>query len=290
MPTSPNTAVASHESLWTRPVGAASAANIRGQVRSHHALPDALSVGAASAAKKGDVPCERFVMTEAPVITVDGPGGAGKGTLCVALARHLGWHLLDSGALYRLVALAAWQRGVALDDTLTLAEVARDLDVAFTPSEDSDQPQVRLDGHAVGDALRSDETGQGASEVAALPAVRDALMDRQRAFRAAPGLIADGRDMGTVIFPDAELKIFLTASPEERAQRRYKQLKDKGLDANLRDLFESIAARDARDAERAVAPLEPAEDAIILDSTSVDAEGVLAQVLAAARARGLGKS
>jgi len=228
-------------------------------------------------------------MTQAPVITVDGPGGAGKGTLCVALVRHLGWHLLDSGALYRLLALAAWRRGVALDDLGTLVEVARHLDVAFTLAPDSDQPQVRLDGRPVGDALRSDETGQGASEVAALPAVRDALLDRQRAFRTAPGLIADGRDMGTVIFPDAQLKIFLTASPEERAQRRYKQLKDKGLDANLRDLFASIAARDARDVERAVAPLEPAEDAIILDSTSVDAEGVLAAVLAEARARGLVK-
>jgi len=228
-------------------------------------------------------------MTNVPVITVDGPGGAGKGTLCVALVRHLGWHLLDSGALYRLVALAAWQRGVALDDVGALTAVARHLDVAFTLAPDSDQPQVMLDGRLVGDDLRSDATGQGASEVAALAAVRDALLDRQRAFRAAPGLIADGRDMGTVIFPDAELKIFLTASPEERAQRRYKQLKDKGLDANLRDLFASIAARDARDAERAVAPLEPAEDAIMLDSTRVDAEGVVAEVLAAARARGLVK-
>lgn len=226
-------------------------------------------------------------MTDVPVITVDGPGGAGKGTLCVSLVRHLGWRLLDSGALYRLLALAAWQRGVALDDEALLAEVARHLDVAFTLAADSDQPQVILDGLPVGDALRRDETGQGASVVAALPAVRDALLERQRAFRAAPGLIADGRDMGTVIFPDADLKIFLTASPEERAQRRYKQLKDKGLDANLRDLFVSIAARDARDAERAVAPLEPAEDAIIIDSTSVDAESVLAEVLATARARGL---
>ncbi len=226
-------------------------------------------------------------MAEVPVITVDGPGGAGKGTLCVALARELGWHLLDSGALYRLVALAAEQRDVAFDDREVLAEVARHLDVSFELEVDSDQTRVFLDGQPVADAMRSDAAGQGASQVASIPEVRSALVDRQRGFRRAPGLIADGRDMGTVIFPDAELKVFLTASTEERARRRYKQLIDKGLDANLRDLFASMAARDERDAQRAVAPLRPADDALVIDSTSVDAEGVLAQVLAAARSRGI---
>ena len=226
-------------------------------------------------------------MAEVPVITVDGPGGAGKGTLCVALARELGWHLLDSGALYRLVALAAEQRDVAFDDREALAEVARHLDVSFELEVDSDQTRVFLDGQPVADAMRSDAAGQGASQVASIPEVRSALVDRQRGFRRAPGLIADGRDMGTVIFPDAELKVFLTASTEERARRRYKQLIDKGLDANLRDLFASMAARDERDAQRAVAPLRSADDALVIDSTSVDAEGVLAQVLAAARSRGI---
>ncbi len=221
------------------------------------------------------------------MITVDGPGGAGKGTLCVALARELGWHLLDSGALYRLVALAAEQRDVAFDDREALAEVARHLDVSFELEVDSDQTRVFLDGQPVADAMRSDAAGQGASQVASIPEVRSALVDRQRGFRRAPGLIADGRDMGTVIFPDAELKVFLTASTEERARRRYKQLIDKGLDANLRDLFASMVARDERDAQRAVAPLRPADDALVIDSTSVDAEGVLAQVLAAARSRGI---
>lgn len=228
-------------------------------------------------------------MTEVPVITVDGPGGAGKGTLCVALARHLGWHLLDSGALYRLVALAAGERGVELDDDDGLAEVARHLDVSFELQPDADLTAVFLDGRRVDDALRSDAAGQGASQVAAVAEVRRALVERQRAFRQAPGLVADGRDMGTVIFPDATLKVFLTASTEERAQRRYKQLKDKGLDASLRDLLASMKARDERDEQRAVAPLRPADDALVIDSTEVDAEGVLAQVLAEARARGLAK-
>ncbi len=226
-------------------------------------------------------------MTDIPVISVDGPGGAGKGTLCVALARHLGWHLLDSGALYRLVALAAEERGVPFDDSDALAEVARHLDVSFELRSDADLTEVFLDGRRVDEALRSDAAGQGASQVAAIPEVRAALVERQRAFRRAPGLVADGRDMGTVIFPDAALKVFLTASTEERARRRYKQLKDKGLDASLRDLLTSMASRDERDAKRAVAPLRPADDAIVIDSTEVDAEGVLARVLSEARARGL---
>lgn len=222
-----------------------------------------------------------------PVVTVDGPGGAGKGTLCVRLARRLGWHLLDSGALYRLLALAAEEARVALDDAPALARLAAGLDVSFDISGDMPEPVVRLNGRPVGDAMRSDAVGQGASQVASLDAVRSALVQRQRDFRTAPGLVADGRDMGTVIFPDAPLKVFLTASVEERAQRRYKQLIGKGLSANLAQLCESIRARDERDANRAVAPLRPAPDAEVVDSTSVDADGVFLKVLDLIQTRGL---
>ncbi|HSG90585.1 MAG TPA: (d)CMP kinase [Pseudomonadales bacterium] len=223
---------------------------------------------------------------QVPVLCIDGPSGSGKGTICVRLARALDWHLLDSGALYRLVALDARRSGTPLDDPEALAARALALDVRFT-SGDRDEPRVELAGEDVTRAIRTDEVGQDASVVAALPAVRAALLDRQRAFRQAPGLIADGRDMGTVVFADATLKVFLTASAEERARRRYKQLIGKGLDASLADLFQSIRDRDARDAERTVSPLKPADDAIVIDSTEMDVDAVYDAVLRAARERGL---
>jgi cytidylate kinase len=217
--------------------------------------------------------------SQAPVITVDGPSGVGKGTLCQWLAMRLGWRLLDSGALYRLTALAAQRRNLALQDETHVAVVAAELDVAFTPNADG-SVRIILDGAEIGDTLRSEITGNAASQVAALPAVRAALLQRQRNFRQIPGLIADGRDMGTVVFPDADLKLFLTASPEERAYRRYKQLIEKGMDANLDHLVKDIAERDVRDAQRAIAPLKPAADAETLDTTRLEIAEVCAWALA----------
>ncbi|MCB1920467.1 MAG: (d)CMP kinase [Candidatus Competibacteraceae bacterium] len=216
---------------------------------------------------------------QAPVVTVDGPSGVGKGTLCQWLAMRLGWRLLDSGALYRLTALAALRRNLALQDETRVAMVAAELDVQFIPNTEG-ATQVTLDGVEIGAALRSETTGNAASQVAALPTVRAALLQRQRNFRQAPGLIADGRDMGTVVFPDADLKLFLTASADERADRRYKQLIEKGMDANLAVLIKEIAERDARDAQRTVAPLKPAVDAEILDTTQLDIAEVCAWALA----------
>lgn len=221
-------------------------------------------------------------MSAAPVLAVDGPGGAGKGTLCRRVAEQLGWQLLDSGALYRLVAVAAADAGTALDDEPGLAALARDLPVRFAGE------RVLLGGRDVSAEIRSEACGERASRVAALPAVRTALVGLQRSFRRPPGLVADGRDMGTVIFPDAELKVFLTASAEERAMRRYKQLKEKGFDVNLRDLSAEVAARDRRDAERAVAPLRPAPDAVVLDSTELSIDQVVEAVLDELQRRGLG--
>lgn len=215
--------------------------------------------------------------TSIPVITLDGPGGSGKGTVGRRLARDLGWHFLDSGALYRLVALAAQRHGVALDDAGALAALARDLPVVFEPGE-ADEGRILFGGADVGDAIRTEECGERASRVAVLPEVRSALLERQWEFRRPPGLVADGRDMGSVVFPGATLKIFLTASPHERALRRYNQLKEKGLSANLAALSDEIARRDARDAARAVAPLRPALDAHVLDTTSVAIAEVVARI------------
>ena len=214
----------------------------------------------------------------APVVTIDGPSGSGKGTIAVRVAQALGWHLLDSGALYRAVGLLALDRNVALDDIATLAALALELPIDFKGLPDG--VSVILEGRPRDADLRNEATGAAASQVAAIPAVRAALLDRQRAFARAPGLVADGRDMGTVVFPQARYKFYLTASAQERARRRHKQLKEKGVDVKLAGLLEEIEARDARDSQRSVAPLRPAEDAVIIDSTAMPVDQVVAVVLA----------
>lgn len=221
----------------------------------------------------------------AAVITIDGPSGAGKGTVCARLAEQLQWHLLDSGALYRITGLAADRKGIALDDEPSVSAVAANLDVRFVPTPQG--VEVILEGEDVTTTIRTEEVGSLASQVAALPAVRDALLQRQRDFRTHPGLIADGRDMGTVVFTDANVKVFLTASAEERGQRRFKQLLDKGIDASLPALIEDIRARDERDSNRAVAPLRPAEDAQVIDSTELSIDEVCEQVVELVRKAGL---
>lgn len=210
---------------------------------------------------------------QTPVITVDGPSGAGKGTLCMLLAKQFGFHLLDSGAIYRVLALAAIHHGVSLESEEALVPLATHLDVQFIA--EGDLVKVILEGEDVSGELRKEETGMAASKVAALPRVREALLRRQRAFSEAPGLVADGRDMGTVVFPEAVAKIFLDASAEERADRRLKQLQLKGLDVNFADLLSEIQERDDRDRNRAVAPLRPAEDSLVLDSTSMSIDQVV---------------
>ncbi len=212
-----------------------------------------------------------------PVVTIDGPGGAGKGTLCMLLATKLGWHLLDSGAIYRVLAIAANKREIALDDINSLADLASKLDVRF-PIENN-QVLIVLDGLDVTAEIRTEATGNLASKVAAYPEVRAALLQRQQNFAQQPGLIADGRDMGTVVFPTAELKIFLDASAEERAKRRQLQLQLKGINVNFDNLLQEIQERDFRDRNRPVAPLKPADDAILIDSTSMSIDAVFNQVL-----------
>ncbi|AWY45531.1 (d)CMP kinase [Glaesserella parasuis] len=211
------------------------------------------------------------------VITVDGPSGAGKGTLCHALAEKLGFDFLDSGAIYRILALAAVKQGIAFESETALAQLGRNLNVKFVP--ENNEIQVILDGENVGDQIRTAQAGQNASKIAVYPQVREALLQRQRDFRSPKGLIADGRDMGTVVFPEAEIKFFLDASAEERTKRRVKQLQEKGFNANFDEILAEIKERDFRDRNRPVAPLVPAKDAMILDSTHLSIEEVIQQAL-----------
>ena len=212
-------------------------------------------------------------MSRAPVIAIDGPSASGKGTVAKRVAESLGFHYLESGALYRLVALASMQQGVAADDVPSLAALAGNLDVEFRVE------RIFLSGQDVTQAVRDEACGNRASEVAQLTAVRGALLARQRAFRQPPGLVAEGRDMGSMVFPDADLKVFLTASVEERARRRHKQLIDKGIHATLRTLFRDLAERDRRDAARSVAPLVAASDAVHIDATNLSVRDVAAEIV-----------
>ena len=220
-------------------------------------------------------------MIDIPVLTIDGPSGSGKGTVAQLMAKDLGWHYLDSGALYRVLAQASIKHGVELGDESSISTLAKNLDVVFLVK--SGELEVLLEGWNVTTLIRSEQAGNAASKVAALPLVRSALLERQRDFRQLPGLVTDGRDMGTVVFPDASYKIFLNASAEVRAQRRHKQLKEIGIESNIPDLIDEISERDERDRKRTVAPLMPATDAIQLDSTSLGIENVFDRVRAILR-------
>ncbi|RCU52815.1 (d)CMP kinase [Corallincola holothuriorum] len=210
----------------------------------------------------------------APVITIDGPSGSGKGTLAQRLAQQLGWHLLDSGAIYRVLALASLHHGVDIENEDALVPLAAHLDVQFVSDENTKKIQVILEGEEVSKSIRTEECGAVASKIAAFPRVREALLRRQRGFKALPGLVADGRDMGTVVFQDAPVKLFLTASAEDRANRRYLQLQSAGHDANLAQILADVQARDERDTNRSVAPLVPAEDALVIDSSKMSIDEV----------------
>ena len=223
--------------------------------------------------------------TPPPVLTIDGPSGSGKGTISRHVANRLGWHYLDSGALYRAVGLAAAWSQVDLSDADDVAACAERTEIHFETGDGSAEPRVIVNGKDATHQLRMETAGAAASAIAAMPPVRAALVEKQHDFRRAPGLVADGRDMGTVIFPDAMFKVFLTASAEERAQRRYKQLKDKGVSVTLAGLLGEILARDARDANREVAPLRPAEDAVRIDTTGLGIDAVVERVLALMPAR-----
>lgn len=212
-----------------------------------------------------------------PVLTIDGPSGSGKGTVALTVAGNLGWHYLDSGALYRVIGLLAARRRVSTEDELALALLAADLDLRF------DRGRAVLDGEDVDDEIRGERAGDRASRVARWPAVRQALLAWQQGRAIAPGLVADGRDMGTVVFPAAGCKIFLTASAEARAERRFNQLRQKGFDVNIRQLFDEIAERDRRDADRAVSPLRPADDAVLLDTTELTIDEAVKEVMGLAR-------
>jgi len=213
-----------------------------------------------------------------PVVTIDGPSGSGKGTVAQILAGRMGWHYLDSGALYRVLGLTASRRGLQLDDEPSLCRLAESITIEFEPQPDGSPAHVVVDGADVSRDLRTETTGELASKVAVLPDVRASLLQKQRNFREFPGLFTDGRDMGTTVFPDAAVKVFLTASAEIRAERRYKQLKEKGFDANLSAILGEIRHRDQRDLERAVSPLKPADDAWIVDASALTIEEVVAAV------------
>lgn len=223
-------------------------------------------------------------MPEFPVVTIDGPGGAGKGTISKLLAEKMGWHLLDSGAIYRVLAVAAMHHGIAENDEEALLPLAASLDVRFD-CVIGHPPRVVLEGEDVTSTIRTENVGSVASKIASLPRIREALLRRQRAFQTDPGLVADGRDMGTVVFPNARVKIFLTASAEERASRRYNELREKGHDVSIGALLSEIKARDDRDMNRSVAPLVPANDALVLDSTGLSIEQVFEKVIEFANER-----
>jgi len=213
------------------------------------------------------------------IVTIDGPSGSGKGTITQLVAHKLGWHILDSGALYRVLGVAAQRHGIELSAEEQVTQLARNMDIQFLLNNKTGEVEPIFEGENLSAAIRTDEAGQAASQVAAIPSVREALLARQRDFYQLPGLVADGRDMGTVVFPEAPVKIFLTASAECRAERRYNQLKNKGVSANMRALLDSIKARDERDRTRPVAPLVPAEGAFVVDSSNLSINEVLAQVL-----------